>query len=469
MLHNDRCEKRRRMKIIVFGTGRYYQIFKKYIKSEDIVCFIDNDNNKQGTVFDGKRVQSPYETDYTQCDYVLVLILENKEVFSQLLSLGIEKEKIKSFYDIGQLYNIEVKVREKVGTVSLSEWGRTSADKKVLIVSHELSRTGVPVVLMHMAILLKKMGYRPLIVSLVGGGLEEELTYYGIDFVPDIGLCYKSDCLKDIVKRTEFVLLGTVVVADIADSIKNIGTPLLYWMHESSDKMFRDFPLPFGDNIYYYGGGQRVIHFFNKYYPQRRIQKLLYFLPDEEKIHKKAKKGLRVSIIGSIHYRKAQDIFVEAIRLIPEEKRCNVEFEIVGAVMQSIINIDSVVNELPQVHYIGELTQEELRDYFATIDLLVCPSRDDPMPVVVTQAMQYSIPCIVSDQVGQSEYIENGINGYVFKSEDVKDLSRLLENCIDFPEKMKSMGIRSYEIYRKYFSEQMMEEKLREIINKIVI
>lgn len=88
------------------------------------------------------------------------------------------------------------------------------------------------------------------------------------------------------------------------------------------------------------------------------------------------------------------------------------------------------------------------------------------MPVVVTQAMQYGIPCIVSDQTGQSEYINNGENGFVFKSEDIKELTRLLVFCIDNKDNMKELGSKSSEIYEKYFSERTMENNLYRIIEK---
>lgn len=457
------------MKFIVFGTGLYYQNLKKYIKNEDIVCFVDNATDKQGSMLDGKKILAPQQVDFSKCDYVLVLIMRNTAVIEQLCSFGVEKSRIKSFYDLGEFLNIDIDVCRNRGSIALSEWAADSFLRNVLIVAHELTRNGVAVVLMHVAILLKRMGYHVLMTSLIGGGLEEELLDNGIDYIPNINICYRSGNFRDAVSQMEFVLLGTIGLSDVGSSLKSLGVPIMWWMHESNDENFRDFPLPVGDNIHYYAGGQRVIEYFNKYYPNRKIEKLLYFLPPEPRYKKQHSKHLVVAVIGAINFRKAQDIFIEAIEMLPINKKVNIRFDLVGTIDESCINIDEVLQRNPQLHYLGEMKQEELKKYISTIDLLVCPSRDDPMPVVVTQAMQHGVPCVVSDQVGQMEYIKNAENGYIFHSGHAEQLSHILEHCISCPEELREVGERSRQIYEDYFSEKAMRDNLSNIISHVLL
>ena len=47
------------MKILLFGTGDYYQKYKRWFRKEDIAGLIDNDANKQGTLIDGYEVYPP--------------------------------------------------------------------------------------------------------------------------------------------------------------------------------------------------------------------------------------------------------------------------------------------------------------------------------------------------------------------------------------------------------------------------
>ena len=158
---------------------------------------------------------------------------------------------------------------------------------------------------------------------------------------------------------------------------------------------------------------------------------------------------------------------MEAVKKIPAEKKNAISFEIVGKYIEPVIDMDKVLKENPEIQYIGEMSQRALNDYFAGLDLLVCPSRDDPMPVVVTQAMQYGIPCIVSDQVGQSEYIIDGKNGFVFPTENIKALKEKIIYCIDHKDILSDIGQESRKIYENYFSVEAMEENLLRIEDRV--
>ena len=83
------------LKVIIFGTGNYYKLSKQYIDMEQVICFVDNDPNKAGTVLDGKRILTPEEADYNECDYVLVLVMRYQSILRQLWEIGVEDDKIK--------------------------------------------------------------------------------------------------------------------------------------------------------------------------------------------------------------------------------------------------------------------------------------------------------------------------------------------------------------------------------------
>lgn len=455
------------MKYIIFGTGIYYQHFRQYIPNEDILYFIDNNWEKQGNYLDGKLILSPDQADFNDCSYVIVLIMRYQESVQQLLDLGVPKTKIKIFYDIGQLFQIDVPVHCAGDKMLFSDWIKIHQAKKVLVVTHELTRTGVPVVLMHVAMLLKRMGYDVVLSSLFEGGLTKELQENQIDFIPNIGVCYRDLQFVECIADMDFVILGTIGLADVAKSFIDVDIPIMWWMHESVDKYFRDCSLAYSDKIHYYGGGKRVLDCFYRYYPDRVMKKLLYFLPEESSLEKILHNTYHVAVIGMLSYRKAQDIYVSAVSMIPVEVKNNVTFDIIGAYEEPIIDVKEVMEKESAIRYLGELTQKELEEYYCTLDLLVCPSRDDPMPVVVTQAMQYGIPCIVSDQVGQSEYIISGENGFVFPSENVEMLSEILLKCLSDKEAVSLMGKRSRKIYQNYFSEEAMQQNLQSIIEEI--
>ena len=455
------------VKIIIFGTGNYYQKYKPYINNKDIICFADNNAMKHGTILDGKKILNPAEIDFSASDYIIVLIEKMNPIVEQLISMGVEEWKIKSFLDLGELFNLDAEVYGKNGKNTFSDWCKQYSSKKVLIVSHVLQRSGVPVALMHMSVLLQKMGFHVVLASLEGGALSEELMECNIDYIPSISMYYRSKKFLEIVAEMDFVILGTIVLSEVGKYISHVDVPIIWWIHESEKKYYLEHPLVDKKNIYYYAGGQRVVECFKKYYPNVRIEKLLYYLPGCECSRYRTDK-IHIGMIGTIEKRKAQDVFIRALEQIPKEKKDGVSFEIVGVLTEKYIDIEKELAENSQLHYLGEFNQTELKRYFETLDLLVCPSRDDPMPIVVTQAMQYGVPCIISNQVGQMEYIKNGENGYVFETENVEELSDILEFCIEHFEILPYMGMQAKKIYEEYFSEKRMRDNISDILEKIM-
>ena len=86
---------------------------------------------------------------------------------------------------------------------------------------------------------------------------------------------------------------------------------------------------------------------------------------------------------------------------------------------------------------------KDYHDLYDQIEVLLCPSRTDPMPLVVFDAMMHGCPVILSDTVGQKTYIENGKNGFVFETENEKELTacmkQIMDSAADFPKMSASI------------------------------
>ena len=58
--------------------------------------------------------------------------------------------------------------------------GKKNQDKKILIITHQLSRTGAPIVLLDMIQVLLKQGYQLEVITMLDGELREELQKMNI-------------------------------------------------------------------------------------------------------------------------------------------------------------------------------------------------------------------------------------------------------------------------------------------------
>jgi UDP-glucose:(heptosyl)LPS alpha-1,3-glucosyltransferase len=70
-----------------------------------------------------------------------------------------------------------------------------------------------------------------------------------------------------------------------------------------------------------------------------------------------------------------------------------------------------------------------VRPYYAAADCFLLPSRYDPFPNTVLEAMAMGVPAIVSARCGAAEVIEPGVNGWVCQPDDAPGIARLMQEA----------------------------------------
>lgn len=463
------------MKYIIFGTGEYCQRKIEYINDKKIVCFIDNNIDKQGKIFYGKKIYSVEQGLNKNYDYILILVKLYEDIVAQLIKLGVSIERILTYDKLYLFEDIPQRLIAKNGEETIEEWSKNRLGKKIFICSHDFSRTGVPVALMYLAILLQKMNYHVLMAAMDGGSLEQELSEHEIDYIDDVEAHYLKRSFSNQLVNFDIIVLGTLALSDKGQVFSTIGVNILWWIHES-EQQYYNFQLPVNrGNIYYYGGGSRVLKKFKECYPKEKIRELLYYIPDIKTSDLKSdcyrSTDIRnFAVIGGFCKRKAQDILIDAINLLPDQVRNKCSFYFVGkAKGENRFLIEKMCQKYKQIHYIYEMNQNELAVFFKKINILICPSRDDPMPIVVTQAMQNGLPCIISDQVGQCEYIREMGGGLTFPSGDIVALKEcLITATLWSQEELEHFSEQVKKIFDAYFSEHVMRQNIDKILCEIL-
>ncbi len=81
----------------------------------------------------------------------------------------------------------------------------------------------------------------------------------------------------------------------------------------------------------------------------------------------------------------------------------------------------------------GRVTLDEMRELYATSDLVLAPSLRDPFPGVVIEAMAHGTPAIVRDRDGMPEIVTDGIDGVVLRESDAtaESVARLVRELLD--------------------------------------
>ena len=162
---------------------------------------------------------------------------------------------------------------------------------------------------------------------------------------------------------------------------------------------------------------------------------------------------------------------MQAIRSLDEETRRNCLFVFVGrAYYQPILEaLFAAAVDFPRnVLLIQQLNRDDLNSLYLQTDCLICASRDDPMPIVVTEAMLLSKAVICSEHSGSAPLLEAADAGLIYHNNDPAELAR----CIAYvhasrgPE-LAAMGQRARAVYERFFTPAVFEQSVHNILERL--
>lgn len=506
------------MKFLIFGTGEYYSRYKIWFRKSQVLALIDNAKEKQGQFIDGIPVIRPENISRYDFDAVVILSFYVRAMRSQLVSLGVAENKIYHFFDLHDLIYTPAIKRP------VQYYGTVHGEAGILLLSQDLTLGGPALALYHAAQVLVKRGYRPVYGSMMDGPLREILTAERIPVIVDENLMVRTMRETEWINGFSHVICNTMNF-HVFLSDRDIRIPAAWWLHDAP--FFYDganrkaLERIRADHMKIWSVGPIPEKAIQTFRPDFRVQSLLYGVidqadrtdgagmggwpdrsdmadrpggtdqegwsdrsdmtdrsggPDKESGTDKA--GLekadrtdaacrvRFTVIGYIEYRKGQDILLEAIRSLNPDIRQHAEFFFVGQNTSMMAKeIMEKAAGIPEITITGPVDRKAIDHILRQTDMLVCPSREDPMPTVAAEAMMHGVPCLVSDAAGTAQYIKNGLDGFVFQSENADQLRELLESCIlDRPE---WMGRNARRIYEEYFSMEAFEKQFMSLFKEL--
>jgi glycosyltransferase involved in cell wall biosynthesis len=103
---------------------------------------------------------------------------------------------------------------------------------------------------------------------------------------------------------------------------------------------------------------------------------------------------------------------------------------------------------IPDVHFAGFLNRSRIARAYAAADLFILPSSlHETFGLVVAEAMNFSLPVVLSDKVGcAADLVRDGENGFVVPSGDVGSLAEALELLVVDGQRRCLAGKRSRQV-----------------------
>ncbi|MBQ2262468.1 MAG: glycosyltransferase [Loktanella sp.] len=344
----------------------------------------------------------------------------------------------------------------------------------VLFVSHEMTHTGAPHMLLEAAKTVKAAGGFPVVVTPADGPLRAAFEQEGIVVIIDASVATHHFLFERFARNFDVAVVNTSVLGIVAEQLAAIPTlRTLWWLHESQmlSKQLADVPAPIWDHV----TAVCVSSYASSFLPEGvSSQILLNGLPDHAaqilpSPTIKPDGKLTFLLMGTIETRKGQDIFVEAILRLPEAVRADCNFVMVGKLWPGNVpfweRLAAKINVHPEISYLGDMTHDEALALIAACDILVSSSRDDAFSLVCVEAMQFGKPLIISDHVGVSEVL-NEHASFVFPSGDVMALSDCITRAHLSREHLPIMGTAARKIYEEKLTDVKFARNFMELVGK---
>ncbi|MCQ2226744.1 MAG: glycosyltransferase family 4 protein [Bacteroidales bacterium] len=373
---------------------------------------------------------------------------------------------------------------------ALEKWGTWAKrqERPVLLISHEYSNTGAPMTLLWMAESMKKMGLAPLMVSLTKGKLQGEITRKGIEnivvdlFPSPVREEYEFErlCLKRFMESFDFVLFNCIIGLCWAADLPKIDKPCLCWIHDGPNAMRNVFITSrLKESIsrmsLVYAVSQFTIDAFAPHCDKNiEFHLFPYGILDIEdnqepsgESSNKEPEIVKFLMPGQISRRKGHHILLEVIKRLPDD--CKIRIIIAGPkndAEQSLYEqVCNCAEADDRIEYRGELSHDKFIKLYDEVDVVLCPSLADPLPIVCAEAMSKKKAVIVSDHTGTAGLIDDKKNGLIVKAGNTDSLADAICYAIEHPREMKEVGRQGRKVFEEVFDVDSFDRRVAQMVD----
>ncbi|MFQ6114090.1 MAG: glycosyltransferase family 4 protein [bacterium] len=128
-----------------------------------------------------------------------------------------------------------------------------------------------------------------------------------------------------------------------------------------------------------------------------------------------------VTFVSRLVWEKGLQIYVDIVKKL-NPSSCNIKPMVVGdgPAMKELQNM------LPEAHFTGFITGNELARAYASSDVFLFPSETETFGIVTLEAMSSGIPVVVADATGSKSLVESGVTGFLAPPRNTNEFAKLV-------------------------------------------
>ena len=357
----------------------------------------------------------------------------------------------------------------------------TSLDKRILLVSHDLSLSGAPLILSMLAKYLVAHGYSVTVLSPNEGPLYEHYMREHIEVILEPAVIDDARVTFSLLKEYGVVIVNTIVAWRSVHAARAYPRPCIWWIHESS--YGQQFMRTHEHVLAALQAANKVV------FPSRATADLYarfgskdHFVPihtgldlavfdDHLNTFAREEDRFVVVCVASIEPRKGQDILLRSLGELPEDLWQRLDVYLVGRILDWEFHkeLQKLVRLYPNVHIVGEVAHQRVTSYIRSADVFVLPSRDEALPISLLEAMSYGKAVIASSAGGTAEVVLHGEHGLIFEVGNYVELSQQLLRLSQNAELMHELARNARSRFESYLTMERFGQEMVNVIKRVTL
>ena len=354
-----------------------------------------------------------------------------------------------------------------------------SSSPDLLFVSHDLSLSGAPMMLFHAAQWCQQNGNFVVVMTPRGGRLTAKFEEQGIPVIIDPLVDTGHESFARFARDFDSIIANTILSAAVVHAMRKEDVPIAWWIHEPGsvgehfirgDARIRA-ALPLADVLI--APSERTATLYRTF-NDRSTRCVRNAIPDlgarQEKNDGDGTRPLRFLLLGSVEPRKGQDVFVQALALLPRELQKAARFQIAGRILDPDFwaAVEPVARTLKNFSVRGALNHVEAIELMRGADVVISASRDEAMPTItILEAMSLGKALIATTVGGAREVLVEGENALLVRPEAPEALASAIRRLIEDRALASELGEKARATYEKNFTMKRFGAEFREVIDEI--
>ena len=171
----------------------------------------------------------------------------------------------------------------------------------------------------------------------------------------------------------------------------------------------------------------------------------------------------RLLMIANVLPHKGHNVLIDALKLLKDRNK-NVSCDIVGAIDRDQVYMDylkKMISDLKieqQVRFLG--FDSDVKKHLLTHKIVILPSDSEGTPNCIMEAMSMKRLVVVTDTGGVSEFVEDGVTGFLHAPKSAEALAETIIRVMNYSvDELEQICENGYRFWKENLSIKAMSEK----------